>query len=125
MAFGYPVSLELRGRRAVVVGDEAVRQGKVEGLLQAGAEVTVIAGGPAQALAKLKADGGVRVVERSFRPGDISGAFICVASSDDPGERAAIFADGKASGALVNVMDDIEHCDWAAPAIVRRVSQAG
>ena len=33
MAFGYPVLLELAGRRAVVVGELAVAAGKVEGLL--------------------------------------------------------------------------------------------
>lgn len=120
MAFGYPVSLELRGRRAVVIGEEAVRQGKVDGLLDAGAEVKVIAPGPKNALDRLRVDDRVTVEERSFEPGDLSGAFVCVASSDDPDERAAIFNDGKASGVLVNVMDDIEHCDWAAPAIVRR-----
>ena len=37
MAFGYPVLLELEGRRAVVVGELAVEAGKVEGLLVAGA----------------------------------------------------------------------------------------
>ena len=56
MAFGYPVLLELAGRRAVVVGDFAVEAGKVEGLLAAGAEVTVVAKGPAAALDRLEAD---------------------------------------------------------------------
>ena len=51
MAFAYPVLLELAGRRAVVVGEFAVEAGKVEGLLVAGAEVTVIAKGPEAALA--------------------------------------------------------------------------
>jgi precorrin-2 dehydrogenase/sirohydrochlorin ferrochelatase len=118
--FGYPVSLELRGRRAVVIGKEAVRQGKAEGLIGAGAEVTVIAPGPGEAIARLERGGRARVIKRGFRPGDLSGAFVCVASSDDPQEREAIYAEGQASGCLVNVMDDPEHCDWAAPAIVRR-----
>ena len=52
MAFGYPVLLELTGRRAVVIGEFAVEAGKVEGLLVAGAEVTVIAKGPEAVLAR-------------------------------------------------------------------------
>ncbi|MGZ8653003.1 MAG: NAD(P)-dependent oxidoreductase, partial [Actinomycetota bacterium] len=48
MPFGYPVFLELAGRRAVVIGENAVREGKVEGLLAADiGEVTVIADRPA------------------------------------------------------------------------------
>ena len=52
MAFGYPVLLELAGRLAVVVGEAAVAAGKVEGLLAAGAAVTVVAPGPAVASAR-------------------------------------------------------------------------
>ena len=35
MPFAYPVFLELAGRQAVVIGETAVREGKVEGLLAA------------------------------------------------------------------------------------------
>jgi len=121
MAFGYPVLLELAGRRAVVVGELAVEAGKVEGLLAAGAEVTVIAKGPEAALARLEADARVTVHRRGYRgPADLSGAVLCVAHAAEPGVRNAIAADARAAGVLVNVMDDVPNCDFAAPAIVRR-----
>jgi siroheme synthase-like protein len=121
MAFGYPVLLELAGRRAVVVGAFAVEAGKVEGLLVAGAEVTVIAKGPEAALARLQEDRRVTVHRRGYRgQGDLAGAVLCVASAPEPGIRDAIAADARAAGVLVNVMDDVPNCDFAAPAIVRR-----
>ncbi|HZS02102.1 MAG TPA: NAD(P)-dependent oxidoreductase, partial [Chloroflexota bacterium] len=43
MSAYYPVCLDLRGRRCVVVGGGAVSARKVEGLLECGAEVTVVA----------------------------------------------------------------------------------
>jgi siroheme synthase-like protein len=101
MAFAYPVSLELSGRLAVVIGDEAVRQGKADALAAAGAAVTVLG-------------------ERTWRPEDLDGAFVCVASSADPATRAAIYRAGRTRGVLMNVMDDVAHCDFAAPAVVRR-----
>lgn len=119
MAFGYPVSLELRGRRALVVGEEAVAQGKVEPLLRAGATLTVIAEGPPEALARLEAQG-VTVLRRGYLAGDLDGAFLCVAATEDPATRAALYREGRARGVLVNVMDDPAHCDFAAPAVVRR-----
>jgi siroheme synthase-like protein len=121
MAFGYPMLLELGGRRAVVVGELAVEAGKVEGLLLAGAEVTVVAKGPEAALARLEADPGVTVHRRGYGgPGDLAGAVVCVAHAAEAGVRDAIAADARAAGVLVNVMDDVPNCDFAAPAIVRR-----
>jgi siroheme synthase-like protein len=120
MAFGYPVLLELAGRRAVVVGELAVAAGKVEGLLAAGAAVTVVATGPAARLDRLAAEPGVTVRRRGYRPGDLAGAFLCVAGAADPTLRSAVAAAARATGVLVNVMDDVPNCDFAAPAVVRR-----
>jgi precorrin-2 dehydrogenase/sirohydrochlorin ferrochelatase len=120
MPFGYPISLEVSGRKAVVIGEEAVLHGKVEGLLSAGADVTVVAEGPSKKLQRLETDPRVTVVLREFAPSDLDGAFVAIASSDDPDLRARIYEEAKARGVLVNVMDDVAHCDWAAPAVVRR-----
>jgi uroporphyrin-III C-methyltransferase / precorrin-2 dehydrogenase / sirohydrochlorin ferrochelatase len=122
MPFGYPVFLELAGRRAVVIGETAVREGKVEGLLAADVgSVTVVAERPAARLDSLEAlDPRVSVERRAWRRADLDGAFVCVASSDDPAERAAVAREARDRRVLVNVMDDIPNCDWSAPSIVRR-----
>ena len=119
MAFAYPVSLEVSGRSAVVIGDEAVRHGKADALLSAGARVTVIADGPVDSLARLVGEG-ASVLRRGYREGDLAGAFVCVASSSNPDVREAIFREAEERRVLINVMDDNPHCHFAAPAIVRR-----
>ena len=101
MAFAYPVFLELHGKRAVVIGSLAIDEGKEEALRSAGADVDVFANG-------------------AWRPEDLEGAFICVASSGDADERNAIARAARDRGVLVNVSDDVPNCDFAAPAIVRR-----
>lgn len=118
MSFAYPAMLELAGRRCVVIGAQAIREGKVEGLLAAGAmDVLVVE----ESLHDRFEDvAGVRVERRAWQPGDLDGAFLAVASSDRAATRAAIAQEARARGVLVNVIDDIPHCDWAAPAIVRR-----
>jgi siroheme synthase-like protein len=83
--------------------------------------VTVIAKGPQAVLDRLEGDPKVTVRRRGYRgPADLAGAAICVASAAEPGVRDAIAADARAAGVLVNVMDDVPNCDFAAPAIVRR-----
>ena len=101
MPFAYPVFLELTGRRAVVIGALAVAEGKDAALREAGATVDVY-----------PSDG--------WAPADLDAAFVCVASSEDPAERDAIARAAHERGVLVNVMDDVPNCDFAAPAIVRR-----
>jgi siroheme synthase-like protein len=121
MPFGYPVMLQLDGERAVVIGEGAVREGKPEGLLAGGAgEVLVVAITPATRLDELEATDGVRVERRAWRPTDLEGAAICVAWSSRPEVRAAIAQEARDRGVLVNVMDDVPNCDFAAPAVVRR-----
>src|SRR6266542_1788865 len=121
MAFGYPISLEVAGRRAVVIGRTAVAQGKADALLEAGAaQVIVISPGPGPALARLERQDRATVLRRDYQPGDLEGAFLCVASSENANVRAAVHAEARWRRVLVNVMDDIPHCDFAAPALVRR-----
>jgi precorrin-2 dehydrogenase/sirohydrochlorin ferrochelatase len=120
MMFGYPVSLELSGHRVVVIGAEAVAHGKADALLAAGALVTVVAPGRDAELALLERDPRVTVRRRAWEAADLDGATLCVAASDDPAERAAVYAAGRERGVLMNVMDDVPHCDFAAPAVVRR-----
>ncbi|HEV8564226.1 MAG TPA: bifunctional precorrin-2 dehydrogenase/sirohydrochlorin ferrochelatase [Actinomycetota bacterium] len=122
MPFGYPVLLELGGRKAVVIGETAVREGKVEGLLDGGCgHVLVIATEPAGRLAAFEADDPRVVVERRrWQPDDLDGAFVVVASSEVGDDRASIALESRRRGALVNMMDDVRNCDWAAPSVVRR-----
>lgn len=101
MPFAYPVILELSGKRAVVIGSFALAERKDVSLRDAGADVDVFANG-------------------AWRPEDLDGAFVCVASSVDPAERDAVARAARERGVLVNVMDDVPNCDFAAPAVVRR-----
>jgi precorrin-2 dehydrogenase/sirohydrochlorin ferrochelatase len=112
----YPVNLVLEGRRCVVVGGGAVATRKVEGLVAAGADVVVIApeiGAPIREL-------GVRLVERSYRLGDLDGAWLAIAATDDPGVNRLVHADGDAAGVWINAADDPTACSFTLPAVVRR-----
>ena len=119
--FGFPVLLELAGRRCVVIGALPVSEGKVEGLLAGGAtDVLVLADAPADRLDDLARRDFVTVERRAWLAADLTGAFLVVAHDPDPGVRAAIAGGARTRGALVNVVDDVPHCDLAMPALVRR-----
>ena len=116
----YPVHLSLAERLVVVVGGGAVAERKVAGLLPCGARVRVVAPELTPELARLAERGEIEHRARAFRPGDLEGAFLALG---EPGERsrdAAFFAEAERRGIFANVEDDLDHCSFIAPSIVRR-----
>jgi uroporphyrin-III C-methyltransferase/precorrin-2 dehydrogenase/sirohydrochlorin ferrochelatase len=115
----YPAFLDLRGRRVVVVGGGAIAEHKVRGLLAAGARVTVVSPEPTPGLSDLAARGPVELCRRPYRAGDLSGAWLAIAATDDRAANGAVWADAERHRVLLNAVDDVDHCSFIAPAIHR------
>jgi precorrin-2 dehydrogenase / sirohydrochlorin ferrochelatase len=120
MPFRYPVALELSGRRCVVTGGGREAEIKARALLEAEADVVVIARRVSDGLGALARRGEITHVPRRYRPGDLRGAFLVIAADSDRAVRAAVFAEAEAHRVLCNAVDDVEHCHFAVPSIVRR-----
>ena len=115
----YPVFLDLRGRRAVVIGGGAVAEQKVHGLIAAGAHVTLVSPETTPAVADLARRGAIELRRRPYRPGDLAGAWLAIAASDDRAVNEAAWAEAERVGVPLNAVDDLEHCSFIAPAIHR------
>ncbi len=115
----YPVFLNLQGRSSVVVGGGAVAEQKVVGLLEAGARVTVVSPDLTWKLEDLAATGAIELRRRAYRRGDLNGAFIAIAATDDRGANADVWAEAEERGILLNAVDDLPHCSFIAPAVHR------
>lgn len=116
----YPVFLDLTGRACVVVGGGIVAERRVEALLAAGAEVTVVSPEVTPALAGLGAAGRVRHVARPYRPDDLAGAELAFTAVDDPAVSAAVALEARERAVWLNAADDPAHCDFILPGLVRR-----
>ncbi len=97
----YPAFLKLRGRQVVVVGAGPVAASKLRGLLDAGANVTVVA--PKWVDEAAAAD--VTRVEREFRPSDLDGAWLVVAAAT-PAVNREVAQAAEARCVFVNAVDD-------------------
>lgn len=113
----YPVNLLLAGRRCVVVGGGPVAERKVSGLVEAGADVVVIAPTVREEIRRL---GRVAVVEREYRSSDLDGAWLAVAATGDPSVNRQVHADAEAARVWVNAVDDPPACSVILPAVARR-----
>jgi siroheme synthase-like protein len=114
----YPVNLVLAGRRCLVVGGGRVALQKVQGLADAGAEVTVVA--PEVDAAIERIDQVVSVERRPYRRGEIAGYRLAIAATGDPEVNQQVYDDGEAAGVWVNSADDPERCSVTLPAQLRR-----
>jgi precorrin-2 dehydrogenase/sirohydrochlorin ferrochelatase len=112
----YPVNLVVQGRRCVVVGGGDIAARKVEGLVAAGADVVVIAPRMDDRIRR----SGACLIERGYRTGDLQGAWLAIAATDDPEVNRAVHADGEAGRVWINAADDPPACSFTLPAVVRR-----
>ncbi|HEU0277060.1 MAG TPA: siroheme synthase CysG [Rhodanobacteraceae bacterium] len=116
----FPLFADLRGRAVVVVGGGVVARRKVAALIEAGADVAVVA--PVldpQLLAWVEA-GRVRHQLGPFTPESLDGAWLVIAATGDVALHRRIAAEAAARRVFVNVVDDADASSFHVPARVRR-----
>jgi siroheme synthase-like protein len=111
----FPTFLKLQGRRVLLVGGGPVAAGKLRGLLEAGADVWVVAPTILSEIAGAPVDTALR----EFRPSDLDGVFFVVAAAP-PDVNREVAAAAHARGIFVNAVDDVENASAYAGAVVRR-----
>ncbi len=120
LAAYYPIFLNISGRRCVVVGGGQVALRKVTTLLEHRAVVEVISPDLCAGLSQLAEKGEIGVFQREYQSGDLEGAVIAIAATDDRNTNLAVAKEARARAVLVNVVDDAGNSDFIAPAYVRR-----
>jgi len=116
----YPVYLDLKHKRVVVIGGGEVAERKVESLLGTGAIITVISPETTARLDELARDREIQVHRRTYNSQDCAGAFLVFSATDDPDISTKVFQDAATAGALVNTADQPNLCDFIMPAVLRR-----
>jgi uroporphyrin-III C-methyltransferase / precorrin-2 dehydrogenase / sirohydrochlorin ferrochelatase len=111
----FPAFLNLRSRRVVVVGGGPVAASKLEALLAAGADVTVITPDVVPEIERP----GVTVIRKAFEEVDLDGAWWVVAAAPaDVNKRVRDAADLRRI--FVNAVDDPAHATAYLGGVVRR-----
>ncbi len=98
MSFGFPVFLNLEGRRCLVIGSGPMADAKAEALRGAGAVV---------------------IRKPGHEAGDLWDCFVAIAATGDREANARIAAEAEIRGVLFNAVDDPDHCNFIFPAVHR------
>jgi len=116
----YPINLAISGRKCVVIGGGEVAARKIATLLDCGASIEVISPDLTEGLRKLSAEGKLNWREKPYSPGDLTGAFLVIAATDDEEVQARVFTEASEAGQLVNVADVPVRCNFLLPALISR-----
>ncbi|MEM9711830.1 MAG: uroporphyrinogen-III C-methyltransferase [Actinomycetota bacterium] len=111
---------DLDDRLVVVVGAGTIAEGKLEVLRTTGARLVVVGPEVTDRVRALAGAGVVELRERGVRRGDVRGAALVIAATDDDALNARVRRWGHRAGAVVNVVDDPARCDVVFPGLVRR-----
>jgi precorrin-2 dehydrogenase / sirohydrochlorin ferrochelatase len=116
----YPIALTHTDRlRCVVIGGGAIATRKVAALLDAGSQVTVISPALDSELAAWRDDGRLTHIARPYESGDLGGASLAFAATDDSQVNAAVAAEARARGILINIADDPGASDFHTLPVIR------
>jgi precorrin-2 dehydrogenase/sirohydrochlorin ferrochelatase len=92
----------------------------VAALQEAGAYPVVISPVLCSTLERQAERGEIDAIRRPYQVGDLAGARLVIAATDDSETNEAVWNEAQAVGCLVNVVDDPQRCNFYVPATVRR-----
>ncbi len=115
-----PVFVDLEDVNVIVSGAGEIAVAKLRLLLKTPARITVFGVGPVPEITAWASEGRLTLFQRTVEADDAIGAVLLYAANNDAAQDARAAAIGKAAGALVNIVDNIDASAFITPAIVDR-----
>ncbi len=116
----FPIFVKLDGRSCLVVGAGKVALEKVSSLLQAGADILVVAPAVCEAIEGMAAEGRIHIERREFEEADLEGQSLVVTATNSRQVNRAVFLAAQRRNLLCNSVDDPPNCDYYFASIVER-----
>ncbi len=116
----FPLFRDIKGRRVVVSGGGEAAVAKLRLLLKTEATVVVYGVDAHPQIARWANERQLIHIARDIRHGDALCAALVYGANEDAAMDARAADIGHASGALVNIVDDLDNSDFITPAIVDR-----
>jgi precorrin-2 dehydrogenase / sirohydrochlorin ferrochelatase len=113
----YPLYLDIKGKKCVIVGGGKVAYRKACSLKDAGADVTVISPDICPELLKEK---GLMLINKSYDESCLDGAMLVIAATDNEEVNKKVSSDAGKRNIIINVVDRPELCSFIVPSTVKR-----
>ncbi|MFA7349657.1 MAG: siroheme synthase CysG [Methylotenera sp.] len=115
-----PIFFNIKNRHCVVIGGGDVATRKVNMLLKADADVTIVSPSLVEAIQVLLDDGKVKVVKADYEKNQLIGACLVIAATDNQAVNKEVSRDAQALNIPVNVVDSPALCTFTMGSIIER-----
>ena len=115
-----PIFCRLDNKPVLLVGGGEVAQRKARLLLDAGAQLTVVAPELDPELAKLAANDSIEWLAGEFAPQQLAGKWLVVAATDRREVNALVYQSANQARIFSNVVDDPKRSSFIMPSIIDR-----
>ncbi|MFQ2301236.1 siroheme synthase CysG [Aeromonas dhakensis] len=115
-----PIFCQLDNKPMLLVGGGEVAQHKARLLLDAGAQLTVVAPELDPELAELAANGSIEWLAGEFAPQQLAGKWLVVAATDRREVNALVYQSANQARIFANVVDDPKRSSFIMPSIIDR-----
>ena len=116
----YPVFLDLRGKKCLVVGGGTVATRKVKMLLKCRAGVTVVSPAVTPYLKELAAGGWLQWFQEPYQSRHLEGAVLAIGATGDEEVNRQVAKDCRLRNIPVNIVDRPEWGTFYVPSVVSR-----
>ncbi|MDA0988504.1 MAG: bifunctional precorrin-2 dehydrogenase/sirohydrochlorin ferrochelatase [Chloroflexi bacterium] len=120
MAPYYPAFLDVKDRLCVIIGGGQIAEGKIASLLECGAKIKMISPEVTSEVQGMADADILRLEKREYQVGDMEGAFLAIAATDDTDVNRQITQEAETRNVLLNVVDITHLCTFIAPSVVRK-----
>jgi precorrin-2 dehydrogenase / sirohydrochlorin ferrochelatase len=118
----YPVSLDLKDKKCLVIGGGKVAERKIIALLECKAIVYVVSPKVTSYVDNLANKGKIYLEKRTYQKSDIKDSFLVIGATDDELVNKEIAINCNIDNVLLNIVDDPVKCNFILPAVLRRGS---
>ncbi|MGE6182906.1 siroheme synthase CysG [Aeromonas media] len=115
-----PIFCRLDNKPVLLVGGGEVAERKARLLLDAGAQLTVVAPELDPELAELAANGSIEWLAGEFAPQQLAGKWLVVAATDRREVNALVYQSANQARIFANVVDDPKRSSFIMPSIIDR-----
>ena len=120
MSLFYPIHVNIKGKKCLVIGGGKTSERKVSTLVRYGGKVVVVSPTATQKIESFSKKKKILWYKRKYKVSDLNKAYLAFCTTNNEKLNKEISKEAQERGIMVNVVDSLEDCDFISPSLIER-----